>query len=296
MTQDNLPCLFPVGQGKLHWTGNRLAGCDFCVGAGPVVWSVDRQGIRKSVALAIPGAGYIGVRDVAAGPDGSLNAVGLAIGDDSRMSAFIAWISPAMDRQVLIEALPYSPEVVTVAPDGTVWTVGEMLNDKRRVVIPNVLRHYSQSGQLLASTRIERVRMNRGGLYNVSGISKLMVSHDRIGWLTETCQYIEFSLDAVQSGSYGCPGGINDFMKIGGIALSAADDLLVQPDWSAPLAPLALDRGTGSWNAVPVLNDTGKTREILGFDGLTLVTSSAISPGASMRRYNWSDAAPGPGN
>jgi hypothetical protein len=138
--------------------------------------------------------------------------------------------------------------------------------------------------------------MNRGGLYNVSGISKLMVSHDRIGWLTETCQYIEFSLDAVQSGSYGCPGGINDFMKIGGIALSAADDLLVQPDWSAPLAPLALDRGTGSWNAVPVLNDTGKTREILGFDGLTLVTSSAISPGASMRRYNWSDAAPGPGN
>src|SRR5580693_887502 len=70
LAQDNLLYPFPVGQGKMRWTGNQLAGCDFCVGAHPIVWAVDRQGIRKSVALDIAGAGYIVVRDVAAGPDG----------------------------------------------------------------------------------------------------------------------------------------------------------------------------------------------------------------------------------
>ncbi len=293
LAQDNVLYPFPVGQGKMRWSGDRLAGCDFCAGGGPVLWAVDRQGNRKSVAFKIPGAGYIGVHDVAAGPDGSFSAVGLAISDDSRMSSFIAWIAPDMDRQVLIQTSPYSPHVITVAPDGSVWTMGEMLNDRHRLVIPNVLRHYSQSGQLLASTRVERVKMSGGGGYNVSGISTLMMSNDRIGWLTETCQYIEFSLDAVQMGSYGCPNGIKHIIEIAGVGLSTAGDLLVQPEWSTPLAPLQLDRATGAWKAVPVLKDARKTHMMLGFDGLTLVTSAATPQGASMRRYDWSDAAPG---
>jgi hypothetical protein len=45
------------------------------------------------VAFQIPGAGYINVTDVAAGPDGGLTAVGFAISGDSREGTFIASIS-----------------------------------------------------------------------------------------------------------------------------------------------------------------------------------------------------------
>lgn len=289
--QDNLTFPFPLS-GRMRWTGSRLAGCDYCEGNHPIVWVVDRQGVRSAVAFDIPGAGYVNVRDVAAAPDGSLGAVGLAISGDSRMSTFIAWISPDGTRQVLTQAWPYSPQVITVASDGTVWTVGAMMNDNHRVVYPNVLRHYTPTGQLLASTIVERVRKNGGDLYNVSEASALMASNDRIGWLTQTCQYIEFSLDAVQLGSYTCPDGARDILKVSGVALSSAGDLLVGGPWLAPLAPLQLDRTSGTWKPVPVLKDVGKTQRLLGFDGLTLVTSGMTGLPSFMRRYNWSDALP----
>lgn len=291
LAQDNLTFSVPLS-GRMRWTGTRLAGCDYCEGNHPIVWAVDRQGVRSAIAFDIPGAGYIGVRDVAAGPDGSLSAVGLAISGDSRMSTFVAWISPDGGRQVLTQAWPFSPQVLTVAADGTIWTVGAMMNDNHRVVHPNVLRHYTQSGQLLASTMVQGVRKDSAGLYNVSEASVLMASNDRIGWLTRTCQYIEFSLDAVQSGSYSCPNGVRDILKVSGVALSTSDDLLVGGPWLAPLAPLELDRTSGTWKPVPVLKDAGKTQKLLGFDGLSLVTAAMTGLPSFMRRYSWSDAIP----
>jgi hypothetical protein len=298
LAQDNLPFLSPLS-GRMRWTGNRLAGCDYCEGNHPIVWAVDRQGNREAVALDIPDAGYLGVRDVASGPDGSLTTVGLAISGDSRMGTFIAWISPDSARQAVTRVWPYDPEVVTVASDGTIWTVGAMSNDNHVVVYPNVLRHYTPSGQLLASTLITGVRKNSGGLYNVSNTSTLMASNDRIGWLTMTCQYIEFSFDAVQLGSsYTCPNGYKRILDVGGVALSSANELLVGGKWPASTPPLELDRDTGTWKPVPVSKDPGNTRRLLGFDGLTLVTlaTSALpnGPGPTwMRRYTWSDGPSG---
>jgi hypothetical protein len=123
----------------MRWTGSYLAGCDFCVGGAPIVWAVDRKGVRKSVAFSVPGAGYIGVHDVAAGDDGSLSAVGIAISGESRMSSFIARISANMESQTLIQSWPYTPEVITVAPDGSVWTVGEILTDSRNILTQSQL-------------------------------------------------------------------------------------------------------------------------------------------------------------
>jgi hypothetical protein len=287
-SEDNLPFLFPAGMGKMRWTGTHLAGCDFPISKNPILWTVDRQGNRMSVAFDIPGAGYLQIRDMAAGPDGSLVAVGLAISDDSHMGTFIVWIPQDRSRQVITRVWPYSPQVVTVAPDGTIWTVGAMMNDTPRVVYPNVLRHYGPSGQLLASTMVRGVWKNLGGVYTVSDASILMASNDRIGWLTLAYQYVEFSFDAVQLGSYACPNGYKDVADITGIALSAADDLLVGGKWGASLAPLELDRANNTWKPAPVSQTSGKSEWLLGFDGLTLVTRA----GGSLSRYTWSDAPP----
>ena len=291
LDQDNLSFPSPL-MGHMRWTGNRLAGCDFC-DSRPVLWTVDRQGNRTFVAFEIPEAASTTVRDVAAGLDGSLTAVGWAISGDSRMGSFIAWISPDSAHQVITRVWPYCPQVVTVGPDGTGWTVGAMMNDNYRQVYPNVLRHYTPSGQLLASTIVRNVRPNSGGTYQVSEVSALMASTDRIGWLTQTCQYIEFSFEATQLGNYTCPNGYRRIIDIGGVALSSADDILVGK-WLAPLAPLELDRATNTWKPVPVPHDSGNTRTLLGFDGLTLVTQAMPSvPNGStwMRRYTWSDGS-----
>ncbi len=293
LSTDGVPFPYPLS-GKMRWTGSRLAGCDFCVGR-PILWSVDPQGNRRSVTLEIPGAGYVQARDVAAGPDGSLTAVGFAISDDSRTGTFLAWISPDTTHQVITRVWPYSPNVIAVAPDGTIWTVGAMMNDNHRTVHPNVLRHYTPSGQLLASTIVQGVRKGSAGLYEASNGSVLMTSNDRVGWLTDTLQYIEFSFEAVQLGTYNCPSmGYANAGDLPGIALSSGDDLLIGAKWQAPLTALELDRATGTWKPVPVHSDSGITQMLLGFDGLTLVTSAGGNS-AAMRRYNWSAAPAGSG-
>ncbi len=292
LSQDNLSFVPPL-QGKMRWTGNHLAGCDYCASNHPLVWVVDRQGNRVSVALEIPDAGYVGVRDVASGQDGSLTTVGLAMSADSRMATFIGWISPDATRQVVTRVWPYDPEVVAVSADGTIWTVGAMLNDNHTVVYPNVLRHYTPSGQLLASTIVSGVRKNSGGLYNVSSTSALMASDDRVGWLTMTCQYIEFSLEAVQLGSYACPNGYVHNFDVN-VALSSANDLLVGGT-PAKFPPMELDRATSTWKLVPAPSNLVSPQMLLGFDGLTLVTSTASNTTSWMRRYIWT-GWPAPGN
>jgi len=284
-TNDDAPVLIPMTGHVPRWTNNRLAGCDHCDGA-PILYTADQWGDRGTTVLGIPGSDFTSVYDVAAGSDGSLAAVGLAMSGDSRMGTFIAWIAPDRSRQVITRVWPYSPTVAAIAPDGTIWTVGAMMNDTPRVVYPNVLRHYAPSGQLLASTIVGRTRPTAPNAYKVSETSALMVSSDRVGWLTSACQYLEFSFDAVELGRYGCPNGYSSIHKIGGVALSSADDLLVGGSHEVgPLALLELDRATNTWNPVQVLQDSGKTNTLLGFDGLTLITEAV---GPLLRRYAWS--------
>ncbi len=297
----------PLGGHVPRWTNNRLAGCDQCEGV-PILYSADRLGARQTVVLDIAGAGFTNtgwgfantgadfistgagftnIRDVAAGSDGSLAAVGIATSGDSRMGTFVAWIAPDRSRQVITRVWPYSPQALAVAPDGTIWTVGAVMNDNYRQVYPNVLRHYAPSGQLLASTIVERAKKSDTDMYNVSETSALMASNDRIGWLTTACQYIEFSFSSMELGRYACPNGYSKISQVGGVALSPANNLLVGgQNTPAPLAPLELDRVTNTWKVVPVLQDSGKTIELLGFDGLTLVTRTG---GPMLRRYSLSE-------
>ncbi len=86
-------------------------------------------------------------------------------------------------------------------------------------------------------------------------------------------------------------------MVDGGVALSSANDLLILPTGGRPLGPLApleLDRAANTWKTVPVTLDSAEPQLILGFDGLTLVTSgySKSANSLSMRRYAWSERVP----
>jgi hypothetical protein len=90
--------------------------------------------------------------------------------------------------------------------------------------------------------------------------------------MTGSCQYIEFSFDAVELGRYACPDGILDASNLGGVALSPENNLLIELSQGIRLAPVELDRTTNTWGPVTVGKDSGSAERIMGFDGLTLVT------------------------
>jgi hypothetical protein len=269
---------------RLH--NGLLAGCDvYCEGT-PILSLTDKLGNRQTVNLNIPGSDYVIVRDVAAGADGSLIAVGVALSGDSRTGTFIAWISPDRTRQTITRTWPYSASTVAVAADGTIWTAGAEMTQSGLYLHPNMIRHYMSSGQLLGSTIVSGAR-RLNGMYNVTDGSWLVVSGDKVGWFTRTCQYFEFSLDDVQSGRYDCPASISSFTQIGGIALSSADDVLIATKQVAPLTVVALDRSTDTWQPVLIQPDSGKQpKHIYGFDGLILVTNANSN---QVRRYSWSN-------
>jgi len=289
-TQGEVGYQMPAQGGRIRWTFDLMVGCDFCDSPNPIVWTTDSHGYEESISVSIPDANRISIRDVASGPDKSLAAVGLAIAGNSRGGNFILWISPDRSKQTVIRVWPYTPNVVAVAPDGTIWAVGGVGNSNFRRIYDNVLRHYSPSGQLLSSTILQNIRPEPNGFPEVSQMSELMASNDRIGWLTGPCQYVEFSFDGMELGSYSCPSGFGKMMELAGAALSPTDDLLVGSRWLSPLAPLQLNRSSNAWTPVTVSQDSGKTWMIVGFDGNTLVTAT---PSSTMRRYSWSAQAAG---
>ncbi len=275
-------------RGLLRWTSDLLVGCDFCE-PNPTLLSTDSQGHGESFPLRIPGADVVSVRDVASGPDRSLVAIGLTI-SGKRRSTFLARISPDRSEQTITRLDPFDPNVVTVAPDGTIWSVGSVMQDVAHRQYDNVLRHYTAGGEMLTSTLLGGLRPQSNGFPVVSNVSNLLSSKDRIGWLTNSCQYIEFSFDAVELGRYSCPNDSTRPGDFGGVALGASNDLLISSKCCGPLAPLELDRATGLWTPVPVSQDSGKTWMIWGFDGDALVAASMNS---TMRRYAWSGQAAG---
>jgi hypothetical protein len=120
--------------------------------------------------------------------------------------------------------------------------------------------------------------------------SDLMASQDRVGWLTNACQYIEFAFDAVELGRYACPNTAKNNSDVGGFALSYGGDAVVGGLRHGSLAPLELDRASGTWVPTQAPSDEYHLASILGFDGTTLV---ALSEPTKLRRLSWQALAPG---
>jgi hypothetical protein len=229
------------------------------------------------------------VWQVSSGSDGALAAVGYTLSGSSQFSDFIVWISPDRKRQVVTRVSPFHPYAVTVAPDGTIWAVGPVKQENsRNDLYTNVLRRYDASGNLLRSVILNGLQRHNGRAVVADG-SDLMASQDRVGWLTNTCEYIEFSFDAVELGRYACPTTKYDG-SVGGFALSYGGDAVVGGSQRSLWAPLELDRASRTWVPIQAPSDGYRFAAILGFDGTTLVT---LSEAAKLRRLSWQALAPG---
>lgn len=92
-------------------------------------------------------------------------------------SFFLAHLTDDGQAQI-IRTNPYGPEYLTVAPDGTLWTVGYGLDSNSRVDLTlDSLRHFDSSSKLMASAipanSVGILRVEQGYLYFYQG---------RLGW------------------------------------------------------------------------------------------------------------------
>jgi hypothetical protein len=267
-----------------EWGGSELVGIDFNRSKTPMLYAVDRDGRREEIWLDLPGAETIYAHFATGGPDGAVAVVGYVQSPDSRQGHFLIWISPDRKRRTVIRLDPYGADRVTLAGDGAIWTVGGLKDAARSEETKmNILKRYDASGKEVGSFHV-RARARPAITPDAASMSHLVASRDRIGWFTNGCEYIEFSLDGKEVARFDGPPGV-DLEQISGVGLDAENGLFVgrKGDETRNFEVLELDRSSGAWNKAAVTgSNTPHWARILGFDGTTLITTEQAG---TIRRY-----------
>lgn len=263
-----------------HWEHGVVVGFYNNDSSGPVIYSIGADGYRNETLFSVPDGARLHIFDIAASANGELAIVSSALTADTRGTAFLARISADRTSQTVTRTWPYCPHVVTFAPDGTLWTVGNLKSDDgTKGLAIHVVRRFDSSGKLLGSLTV--------GAQDISSDeeSYLRASRDRVGWFTWYGEYFEFSLDGRQIGHYKGPDGATQ-IDITGFALSDADDAVVGRTGKTNADFLVLDREGRTWMPAELPKDSPVPAwaGVMGFDGQTLVTLVGKSPGI-LRRF-----------
>jgi hypothetical protein len=257
-----------------RWSGKLLLRFEDNLTSAPLVDAVDKDLNHDAIPFEIPGADLINVRALGGGYDGSILVGGNAFSADSRRTGFVARISPDRRRRTLIQTGLFFPEAVALAADGTVWGAGLIFDgDEGRHNTLNVIQRYDASGRMLTSLQVPKAK----GWANVpafaADLSHLMASQDRVGWLTNGGQYIEFSLDGKELQRFDPPVGVDHQGTLYGAALSSGNEVVLGRRADRGTDVLALNRTTGTWATVSI---PGHVFGVLGFDGDILVTVQGV--------------------
>jgi hypothetical protein len=102
----------------------------------------------------------------------------------------------------------------------------------------------------------------------------LRASRDRVGWFTGK-EYIEFALNGSEIGRYDGPEVANQ-RDITGVALSQENEVIASRLGKGKAEFVVLDRENRTWTAASVPKEHAPAwAGVLGFDGTTLVTTTA---------------------
>ena len=270
------------------WSNGALIAVQSPDSIGPLIWLFGRSG-SESVPFNLPGSLKLFVYDWDRGSDGTIGLSGWTSDSDGRTSGFVAWVSSDHSRSQIIQTGLYRPRWLAIAPDGTFWTAGrETVTATSSVLVENtgVIRHFSQSGQTLASL-VPQATIDR--LVLVRPYNWLRASRDRVGFYMGSGRYIEVALDGTMLMDVpiklptSLPNG-----EVTGYALTDKGEAFLS-DWhrsipdnksSARLVTISiLNRAQGLWTPVLQRVDTGAQPSandfgpIVGVDGARLVLS-----------------------
>lgn len=254
----------------------------------PLIRRFGRNGELEHFSFTIPDGRNIHIYALACAEDGSMGVGGLALSSDGSPIAYLAVLEADRQKQKVVHLWPYVARTITFAPDGTIWTIGQVRN-MEGVVQDNVLKRFDGEGELLATKVLTaKGRIISGDnpakprFRDATEFSELRTSEDRIGWLTNGNEYIEFDFDGDVIRRFRGPecGDRNDVLHF--LALSSKNDVIVRITRCGD-AYWRRNRNAGKWESVEVNRPSGAQRDsLLGFDGDTLVTASSSGV---VRRY-----------
>jgi WD40 repeat protein len=275
-----------------HWSGGAILAVEDNPSDAPMIVRIGRNGHVERINFKIPDGRHITVLGLAGATDGRIAVIGSAHGDDGGATTFLALIAADRQSQIVVQLWPYGPSVVTFAPDGAVWTIG-WVREGERVAADSVLKRFDRSGALIATTQLFTGKDEKLKGFplppprtDMAHLSRLRASKDRIGWLMNDNNYIEFFPDGRVSGWYSRPdcGGTEN--ELGYLALSETNEVIVRISNCKQSTYLQMNRETKAWRPVEGGKQNSLKWEIpLGFDGETLVSATADG---SVRRYNLS--------
>lgn len=268
------------------WEGGALLHVEANDSDEPLIFGIDRDGQMERIGFSIPGGRHILILGLSRAMDGSIAATGGAYSSDGQPGAFLARIAPDRSRKVVVQVWPYVPLVVTITPDGGMWTIGYVKPaDNLGISEYNVLKRFDSSGKLLAAKSVEAK-----GIYDhrrdAADHSLMRSSRDRVGWLTNANEYVEFGLDGLELGRFPPPPGPRPEVFDTTLAVSDDDKVLVGTRDGDGLRVWSLDRRERSWKPLELRGGKLTRWATLGFDGGTVVVIDGrhIS-GATVARY-----------
>jgi len=134
-----------------QWSNGALITLERWGTDAALVRTFDRQGVELlPLTFQIPEATITGALHIARGSDGTIAACGCALGRAGRRVPYVALIAPSGQSVQVIRTDPYTPYLVTIAPDGTIWAVGEEVGDRKddtRILNVKVVRHFDKAGK-----------------------------------------------------------------------------------------------------------------------------------------------------
>ena len=263
------------------WSGGMLLVVEKDGTSTPVIHSFDLSGAEITpIVLTIPGWEAIHIAGIARGADGAYAIIGRAVNQDRPGAGFITCVSP--DRQTVktVQPYPYVPHMVTIARDGSVWTVGaETVNGVENNPAVNkshgLVRHFDTNGTQIGSF-IPRSEVFHGKWLGLPQ-GDLVSNGDRIGWYARLAQqYTELTSDGKVTTYPGIvPPESNPYVF--GLALFDNGDVIasVPVGRSGEQKPslYRLDRFRGVWKAIAT--PANAMPSIRGSDGKQLVLKGA---------------------
>lgn len=286
---------FPVsleGKRSAAWGGDSLLVPVGALGEETDFQVYDVRGkLAANIPFSIPDADHTYVYDFARGVDGTLAICGLSFQRDGRGGPFLAIISSDGLSQHIVRTAPYAPNVVGVAPDGTLWTVGrevnERLSEKSGVNLDAaVLRHFDRSGKSLGAF-VARSSIEDPTMVGTNN-SYLAISSDRVGWLRSMVDgkgaYVEVSAQGGVA-SYPLPERpqAGAYVEINGLAMTDAGEVFTSVmfvdtagrEVRKSSAVFRLDRAARAWFPTAV-GGVGVSSDLVRLYGVKKGTELAV--------------------
>lgn len=276
--------------GPLKWSHGGYLYLNFPGGnLPPTIYTLDRGGqLISQFTLHVPEAERYWVPDWDRQEDGTIALVGGVWSASGKQSPLLA-IVPLNGASVrLIRTAPYRPYMLSIAPDGTLWTLGFEFSkndptDPARTSSAGILRHFDAAGRLLASAGPQSDYLQNGSALE-DGLQSgfLVAQRDRVGWYSPRNQLgpprlVEISLPSMQPHAYAgvkLPDGNPRTMAFGFALTDSLNAFLcIQQPSAHARTTYTLDRPSDTWAPISVPLEAGSKRspELIGSDGEEIV-------------------------